>query len=213
MAIVPYVPKQYYRIIPVNSDPASEDHKKYIPQAVNPANLCGADRKFPIKDLNIDSSEDLILVKIKKRPVIVVSHSIKEPDDAYNDDSFWCVPSYTLVDDFFKARLPPDFIEDVFALKYRAYFPLPYHPTMHDRECMLRLDRIQPVPRHLLQPTELKLSDAWQRYLYEWIKFFLTGKLDVSENKENKIAEALHSARQLLLEELVKQRSSNQDTK
>jgi hypothetical protein len=204
-----------YTIRPIDPDPSSSGHQRYRLSEKNPAELATASQdewRLPFKDLNLDTDEDLLIVKVKRRPVVVLSRAIVDEQKAEPSrfqDSFWCVPSYTLVDHFDHPQFELSFIEKVRALSYKCCFPLPYDPHLHDREAMLRLDRIQPIPRHLLKPTERRLSKEWTLYLQEWVRFYITGSLgDQDSDKDpNSVASALKAAREALMEELGKKRT------
>lgn len=214
-AIIPYVMEKCYTIRPIDPDPSSSGHQRYRLSEKNPAELATASQdewRLPFKDLNLDTDEDLLIVKVKRRPVVVLSRAIVDEQKAEPSrfqDSFWCVPSYTLVDHFDHPQFELSFIEKVRALSYKCCFPLPYDPHLHDREAMLRLDRIQPIPRHLLKPTERRLSKEWTLYLQEWVRFYITGSLgDQDSDKDpNSVASALKAAREALMEELGKKRT------
>jgi hypothetical protein len=204
-----------YTIRPLNPDPKSSEHQRYQLIEESPAGLVSTSQdkwRFPYKDLNLDIDEDLFVLKVKKRPVVVLSRPIVEErkaDSSKFQDSFWCVPSYTLMDSFDHPQYDVSFIEDVFALAYKCCFPLPYDPHLHDRMAMLRLDRTQPVPRHLLKPTERRLSNEWTLYLQEWARFYVTGKLgdEYSDKNPNSLASTLKAARGALMEEVAKKRA------
>ncbi len=221
VAIIPYIMHRFYTICPLDPDPRSPEHKRYHLMEKKPEELANNDQKkwrLPFKDLNLDNDEDLVIVKVKRRPVVVLSRSISDErkvDPSKIQDSFWCVPSYTLLDDFNHPQAPLHFIEDVFALTYRPFFPLPYELLLHDRMAMLRLDRTQPIQRHHLKPTKRRLSKKWRLYLHEWARFYITGRLgdDDSDKNPNSIASALKAARDALKEELTKKRARDKNNK
>ena len=167
IAAIPYVMNRYYTITPVDSDPQSPDHQRYRLSEKHPAALASGNQErwqLPHRDLNLDNDEDLVVVKVKRRPVVVLSYAIGDERKAVPSrfhDSFWCVPSYTLEDPHGHPQWDVSFIEDVQHLTYRCCFPLPYDPTLHDRTSMLRLDRTQPIPRNHLKPTERRFAKEW----------------------------------------------------
>jgi len=215
MAVIPYVMETCYTIQPSDPDPRSSSHRQYKLVQKSPKTLCSDNHErwqLPFKDLNLDIDEALVAVKVKRRPVVVLSHAIvdeRKADTSRIQDSFWCVPSYTLVDQFSHPQWDIEFIEDVFALTSRCFFPLPYDAHLHDRQSMLRFDRMQPIRRHLLKPTEQRLSHEWTLYLQEWARFYISGRLgdDDSDKNPDSIASALSAAREALMEELTKKRA------
>jgi len=214
-AVIPYVMEKCYTIRPVDPDPSSSEHQQYQLSQKHPAELATASQegwRLPFKDLNLNTDEDLVVVKVKRRPVVVLSRAIvdeRKADSSKFQDSFWCAPSYTLIDNFNHPQFDISFIDDVRALSYRCCFPLPYDPHLHDREAMLRLDRTQPIPRHLLKPFKQRLSKEWTLYLQEWVRFYTTGRLgdDDSDKNPNSVASALGAAREELMEVLAKKRT------
>ncbi len=218
MAVIPYVMRECYAILPSDLDPKSSEHKRYKILPQNPANIITRNQDkwvLPVKDLNLDVDEALLVVKVKRRPVVVLSRTIvdeRKADTSRIQDSFWCVPSYTLVDKFNHPQMDVNTIEDIKVLTYRCFFPLPYDPYLHDREAALRLDRMQPIPRHLLKPTERRLSKEWTLYLQEWARFYITGGIGDKDSDENpnSIASELKAARILLMDELAKHRAKQE---
>jgi len=216
LAVIPYVMERCYTIRPLNPDPSSAEHRRYKLEEKNPADLTQDEQyewQFPYKDLNLDKDEDLLVVKVKRRPVVVLSRSIaniRQVDTTRIQESFWCLPSYTLVDEFQHQQFDLEFIEDVKALTYRCFFPLPYDPHLHDREAMLRFDRMQPITRHLLKPTERRISKEWLLYLHEWVRFYITGRIGDEDTDKNRrsIATELKTAREELMNAVAKHRNN-----
>jgi hypothetical protein len=215
VAVVPYVMEKCYAVRPSDPDPKSPSHKQYKIKQEDVAALATNNQstwRLPFKDLNLDTDEDLLIVKVKRRPVVVLSRALVDEcqaDTSRTPDSFWCIPSYTLVDQFFHSKYEPEFIDDVNALTYRSFFPLPYEPHLHDRQAMLRFERMQPIPRHLLKPTELRLTPEWVLYLQEWARFYITGRLgdDDTDKNSGSIPSILNTARDLLMKEVAKKKS------
>jgi len=214
VAVIPYVMEKCYAIRPIDPDPRSSEHTRYRIVEESPSGLAGEQQdkwRLPFKNLNLDVDEDLLIFKVKRRPVVVLSRAIvdeRKADPSRFQDSFWCVPSYTMIDNFGHPQLDISFIEDVRTLSYRCCFPLPYDPYLHDQESMLRFDRTQPIPRHCLKATKRRLSKGWRLYIQEWARFYITGSLgdDDSDKNPESIATILKTARGLLMEELTKQR-------
>jgi len=215
VAVIPYVMEKCYAIRPVDPDPSSSEHTRYQIVAESPPGLASEKQdkwRLPFKELNLDVDEDLLIVKVKRRPVVVLSRAIvdeRKADPSRFQDSFWCVPSYTMIDNFGHPQLDNNIIEDVRAFSYRCCFPLPYDSYLHDQESMLRFDRMQPIPRHCLKATERRLSKEWRLYLQEWARFYITGRLgdDDSDKNPKSMATELKATRELLMEMLAEQRA------
>ena len=214
VAVIPYVMKNQYAIKPKEANPSSPDHQCYELVRTNPAALATGNQDtwtLPFIDLNLDSNEDLLIVKVKRRPVVVFSRAILEEvrsDSVRFQDSFWCIPLYTLVDKFAHPQWSQEIIEDVFALTYRACFPLPHHFSLHDQMSALRFDKMQPIPRRFLKPTKSRVTKEWVLYLNEWAKFYITGVIGNNEGSctNCSVANELKTARDLLMEVLAESR-------
>jgi len=217
VGVIPYVMTNYYTVRPLSPDPKAADHQRYRLVRKTPGGLAkdGQDGwSFPFKDMNLDSDEDFVLFKVKRRPVVVLSMAVVDEhrvDPTRFHDSFWCAPSYTMIDRFGHPQWPQNLIEGVLALTYRSCFPVPCHPSLHDRLSVLRLDRLHPIPRHCLDPTDRRFTGEWTFYLQEWVRFYLTGRLgdDDTENNPDSIASVLKAARDLFMSELAKARSAS----
>jgi len=204
-----------YAIRPLNPNPQSPDHARYQIIEQKPQALATGGQgkwRLPCKDLNLNTNEDLLIVKVKRRPVIVLSRTIvneRQADPKRIQDSFWCIPEYTMVDRFSHPQLDQGLIEDVEALTCRSFFPLPYEPYLHDRQAMLRLDRMQPIQRHLLKPTERRVTKEWVLYLHEWARFYITGEIGDEDSQKNpgSIASTLAATRDALMEKVAKNRA------
>lgn len=211
---IPYIMNDIYVVKPLNSNPSSPQHQQYQLRQTTAGGLASSGQDewaLPHKDLNMDSDEDLMLVKVKRRPVLVISQAIldeRKIDTQRFQDSFWCVPSYTLVDSFGVPRMSKGAVENIRALSYKCCFPLPFHSKFNSQESVLRFDRMQPIVRDHLDGTELKLTDNWLSYMRLWIRFYMTGAI-VTENeaKNNKLAVELGDTRQVLMELLEEERS------
>lgn len=214
-AAIPYVMDKYYVLRPVNPDPASTDHQRYKLVPKNPATLATGQQnqiQFPFKDLNLDVDEDLVLVKMKRRPVLVLSRAIEDEtqaDSSRFQSSFWCIPCYTMVDRL-HPQWPVNVIENVKSLAYRTCFPLPYDAHLRDRECALRLDRMEPIRKENLRPLDVRLSPEWLLYVQEWVRFYITGEIGDADARANpkSIASTLKDARELFMAELATNRGS-----
>ena len=221
VAVIPFVMEKCYAIRPLDPDPQSSEHKRYQIAQETPAGLASEDQdkwRLPFKDLNLDVDEDLLVIKVKRRPVVVLSRAIvdeRKADPSRFQNSFWCVPSYTLMDEFDHPQWDVNIIENVRALSYRCCFPLPYDAHLHDRESTLRFDRTQPITRHCLKATELRLSKEWTLYLQEWARFYITGRLgdDDTDTNPNSIASELQTARDLLMGKVAENRSKQENLK
>ena len=219
IAAIPYVMDNYYVLRPLNPDPASADHRRYKLEHKNPVTLATGGQnsiQFPFKDLNLDVDEDLVLVKMKRRPVLVLSRAIEDETKADSNrfpSSFWCIPCYTMVDQLGYQQWLPNVIEDVLALSYRSCFPLPYVPRLHERICALRLDRMEPIRKENLRPLDFRLSKEWLLYVQEWARFYITGELGDADSQANpkSIAMTLKDARDVFMAVLAENRAKASD--
>jgi hypothetical protein len=107
-------------------------------------------------------------------------------------------------DNFLKPNYNPKTIEEIIALKYRSFFPLPTHPYLTSHISGLRLDRIHPNRIDCLSRPIAKVTNNWFAFIWEWIHFYVTGKL-IDDNRiaeRAEIGKTLNAAREVFLEVL-----------
>jgi len=167
--------------------------------------------RLPHVELNLRSNEDLVVYRVKVRPIIVLSPRL--PEEAKGLPSYFaystlCVPLYTLVDKdgFPKAGYNVTAAEKIAALQCRSFFPVLTGTYFDSAISFLRFDCIQATNRRFLHSKKIKLTRKWLAFIRVWIRFYATGKLLQGQlpKRENKVAKHLNTVRELLTENLQK---------
>lgn len=131
----------------------------------------------PIKKLNLDSREALIVHKAKwQRPVIVLSEaSAVEPiagkGTALPSDSFLCVPV------FGGDQFPKGLRARIAAYEFPNLFYLPSSTKPPFDEGFIRLDYVQAIRRNDLRSRRCALTEDARNALDDWLVHYLTGRL------------------------------------
>jgi len=213
--VIPFIPKKYHVIEPLSYDPASARSRQYQLLSMEFRQLrpyLDGD-KPPHAEIGVRSDEIVLAYKAKARPIVILTPCFLENIrgfPAHFRNCLLCAPLYTLIDKYntLDSHYNPDVIRSIVALKYPFIFPLPTYPYLPSKICALRFDRIVPVRLNCLSKPSAKITDRWFTYIYEWIRFYATGKLiDTKATENRKVAELLHTARSLLLEESNKQKA------
>jgi hypothetical protein len=188
--VSPYI-KEIPQILDVERNKAEEhDEFKFDLKNVDPDNdfKPSAKRTLPIKYLNLESTEELLIQKAKKRPAIIISSGL----DAYpeiakllkqrgkihlQEDSLFLIPCYGVETQDDRRGFPSEMVTRIRCLLYRQFFYMPYHSPLTS-ESIARLDRIQViVGRHraAIEPTSLCLSDDVFYILLAQFMFCISG--------------------------------------
>ena len=133
------------------------------------------DRHVPIKALEWQTDEEIIPLKAKRRPVIVVSQEQHTVEAARTPDR---LVTYLVTPIYSAASHDPAFVTRIKHLEYSQFFHLAEDSRFNRREAFARLDRIQPAHRTLMEPMAVRLSDSAWMLLKAWISYYLTGDLD-----------------------------------
>ena len=134
------------------------------------------DRHVPIKALEWETDEEIIPLRAKKRPVVVISQeqhdvaAVRTPDDLV---TYLVAPVYSIT-----AEHDPAFVARVKHLEYNQFFYLAEDSHFNRREAFARLDRIQPAHKRLMEPIPVRLSDSAWMLFKGWVSYYLTGELD-----------------------------------
>ena len=185
-APVAYTPKAISVIRAVSNDPADANYCRYRIDKIAMGAIGKGDdlplgARFPDKNLNLATDEDLFVVRGKVRPVVafvnptakllpVVKDGASPEKDL--DNCLGCFPAYTLVDQYGNPRRKLAFVENVRSLKYAPFCFLPGHVTLRDRESFLRMDRLLWLPKDVLQPMALGLNGRGMAYVESWFYTF-----------------------------------------
>ena len=133
------------------------------------------DRHVPIKALEWQTDEEIIPLKAKMRPVIVISQEQYTVEAARTPDklvTYLVAPIYSVADH------DPAFVARIKHLEYNQFFYLAEDAGFNRREAFVRLDRIQPTHKTLMKPRPVRISDSAWTLLKAWIFYYITGDLD-----------------------------------
>lgn len=175
-APIPYVPPcSPLHILDIQSyDPLNESRIsfKIVPATKN----VFKDRHVPIKALEWQTDEEIIPLRAKKRPVVIISQeqhdvaAVRTPDDLV---TYLVAPVYSITPDH-----DPAFVARIKHLEYNQFFYLAEDSRFNRREAFARLDRIQPAHKRLMEPIPVRLSESAWMLLKAWVIYYLTGELD-----------------------------------
>lgn len=167
-----YLPREFQAISLERYDPRNEDNNLYKIMR-NPPTLFDHP---PVYELRLSSKEELIIIKCKLRPFIIVSHEIIEwlyPGGEPREECYVGVPLYSFHDDHI-----PEFRNRVRCLEYPTLIYLPSDERLGVREGFARLDRVQVIPKAWLTPRTIALTEDAFFFLSEWLRFYITGEID-----------------------------------
>lgn len=188
--ISPYI-NEIPQILDVERNKPEEHHEfKFVLKNVDPDNdfKPSADRTLPIKYLSLESTEELVIRKAKKRPAIIISSGL----DAYpeiakllrqrgkkhlQEDSLFLIPCYGVETEDDRRGFPPEMVARIRCLLYRQFFYIPYHTPLKS-DSIARLDRIQVIigrHRAAIEPTGLCLSENVFQLLLSQFIFCISG--------------------------------------
>ena len=172
-APIPYLSSQIENVSLESYDPRDESRNRYSVRRSEP-NDTALFNHTPVHELRLESNEELLITKTKRRPVIVTSQR----------NEFWqlggvrlaergrvCLPMYSFH--------PDD--SDVFRERVRAqeYPWWIYMPEQFDfREGFARIDRIQTVEESHLRPTRNALTEDALWFVSEWLRYWCTEEID-----------------------------------
>jgi len=170
--------------------PEEHEEIKFILKNVDPDNdfKPSAKRTLPIKYLNLESKEELLVQKAKKRPAIIISSGLDIYPDITNllrqkgkkhlqEDSLFLIPCYGVETHEDRRGFPTEMVSRIRCLLYRQFFYLPKHSTIIN-ESIARLDRIQVIVgkhRAAIEPTTLCLTKEIYSILLSQFIFCITG--------------------------------------
>jgi hypothetical protein len=166
------------------------DEFRFVLKNADPDNdfKASAKRTLPIKYLNLESTEELLVQKAKKRPAIIISTGLdiypeitkllkQKGKKHLQEDSLFLVPCYSVETRDDRRGFPSEMVVRVRCLLYRQFFYMPHYSPLTG-ESIARLDRIQVVVgrhRAAIEPTDLCLSDdVFQIFLSQFL-FCMSG--------------------------------------
>lgn len=170
----PYI-NEIPRILDVErNQPEEHDEVKFILRNVDPDHdfRGSQERILPLKYLKLESTEELLVQKAKRRPAIIISSGLdiypeitkllrERGQKHLQEDSLFMVPCYGVETRDNRRGFPTEMAVRIRCMLYRQFFPLPAYSVL-TTDSIARLDRIQVViSRHraAIEPTNTCLSD------------------------------------------------------
>lgn len=185
-----YLPPHPEVLFEVNPDP-SEAKLRFEIRRATPKSFRGSHR--PLASIRLQSVEELVAIKAKKRLVVLLSQENFEAADLVrrvakgskvHEKSYVCLPLYGVHREATEKGFPREVVARIRALMYNQFFYFPQYPEESETplvyEAIGRLDRLQVFHRDSLaaDPVRISLHPDLLEVLCEWIRFHLTGKLD-----------------------------------
>lgn len=141
-------------------------------------------RQKPLVAPPLETDEEFLVLKAKRRPVILLCPSPEELKtgrvrygEKINRHLILVSPLYSLKDkNTEKLKYPPDFIEGVRLLKWPQFFFIPERKDQAIRESIVHLDSLMATPQNHLEPIPLKVAEEPLNLLLDQINFLLSGK-------------------------------------
>lgn len=140
-------------------------------------------RALPLHTPRLETNEEFVAVRAKKRPVILVSPV--PPDTGIPRlrrggliDRKLClvVPVYSLMDRHEnRLKYPQEFIERIRLLEYPQFLFLPEAPGFPRVHSFARISELQAVYQPHLEPVNLRLSETVRQILEGQIAHIITG--------------------------------------
>jgi hypothetical protein len=205
LSVVPFVEERYRTIRPCSNDPANPDFNKLAMKPTSYSDLCDSERP-PNHNLGLRSDEDLLVYRVKKRPVVVLSPQLKKAKGmpSHIEGCVLCAPIFTLADSdgMIKKEYTNEAAMKIFGLQCTQLFPLPGRGVLRSEVSIIRLDRIHAAHANRLISIKYRLTKRWRRYMSEWLRLYL--KNDETAEPSNKIVGDLFAAREAYGEAMAK---------
>jgi len=128
---------------------------------------------LPLISPRLQSHEEYLAIKAKKRPVILFSSGAEVwtyRSGRPREPVYVMLPMFSFYEDD-----PIEFRLGIQALDYRELFYLGADDSLDMVEGFVRFDRMHVVPRGWLKRRLVRLTDDAMLLLDEWFKFYITG--------------------------------------
>ncbi len=181
---------------------------------------------IPIKDvhgLSLRKDENLFILKGKLRPVILLPKYLTRFENfMYGEETYLCAPIFSINFSKYKTLEAQKYIYEVTSFKHPSAFFLPKSENGLREHSIVRLERIQPIPKVLLNKffpfrsgnlDIIKLSpEVFNLLIVQFFRFLYSEKLifDFKEKKNNQksnleeIIDTLYAISQIVDEEIKK---------
>ena len=142
-------------------------------------------RAVPLYSPRLETNEEFIVTRAKRRPVIVVSPAPPDPGIASLRGSriyrrmALVIPVFSLVDPVTeRLKFPESFIDRVRTMEFPEFFYLPPEPGVLSVPSLARLAELRAVFEPHLEPFDRRLRDDVRRLLEGQLRFLTTGVSD-----------------------------------
>jgi len=140
-------------------------------------------RSMPLYNPKLETDEEFIVVRAKRRPIILITPSPEEirtnllrGGTKINRHLCLVAPLYSVIGKYGNIKFPQEFIDRVRLMEFPQFFFIPENTKYGIRSSILRLDSLQAVFENHLDPLPLKLSKLAIDILQGQIECFINGK-------------------------------------
>lgn len=128
----------------------------------------------PVHELKLQHNEALLVNRVKRRPVIIMSQKNEgwtRAGPRLAERGLVCLPIYS-----FHPNDTTEFRRRIQAQEYPWWIYIPEHAGF--QEGFARLDRLQTIEETHLEPTRRSLTDDALWFVSEWLRYYLTEEID-----------------------------------
>jgi hypothetical protein len=179
-AYYPHENLEFWRPVPDPTEPTKTIASQF---QILPAGKDAFRRGFPLASPKLETNEEFLVVRAKRRPVVLVMPETP-PFGVDNRGYRGKVQRHLcLVGQVFgvvdprtgREEFGPSFIERVRRMEFPQLMFLPARPGLLDIDSLLRLDELQSVFTPNLEPTQYALGDEVASVLRGQLQFLTTG--------------------------------------
>ena len=174
-----YAPGQYITaklriLVLVKYDPTNERLNQYKVLNDPPEDVLF--KHTPVHDLKLRDDEELLVIRAKRRPMIILSVAASEwppGGGRLAEKTRMCAPLYS-----FHENDPIELRARIDALECLWWVYVPEDAARNIKEGFVRLDRVQVIEESQLQPIQVAASDDFLWGLSQLLRFHMTGEVD-----------------------------------
>lgn len=180
-AYYPHENLQFWRPIPEQNDPTKTIANSF---RIEPAGQDAFKKKLPLGAPKLETNEEFIVVRAKKRPVIMLlpeSASLDKLNKGYRMklQRHLCVVAqvFSLTDKVTgQAKCDPDLLDRIRRMEFPQFMFLPKKPGVFEVDSLLRLDELQSSFTGNLTALQYALNDEAAKILRDQFRLLLTGR-------------------------------------
>lgn len=168
-----YLPETLTTLELVSYNPSNEFQNRY---AVAKPQTNILFNHTPVHELHLESNEELLVVKAKRRKFVVFCGA---PDYSVAGTNRLCQPGCACLPFWtFHPTDNEEFKKRISALEYPWWIYIPEDKTLRMQEGFIRLDRFQIIPVSLIEPMPIALTNDAMYLISEWFRYYLTGQIE-----------------------------------